>query len=231
MMEGLIPTGEPTDDTDGTLALPTPQATCMTAEGVFLSKNSSFRCIVVLSIGLKNNEGADLIDLDSDPWKSIPVTTTKPQKKDYAEEILRRYVAEDLANRVGLKRSPKPRAWDKSKMLKWLQEYPITDADEVEYVTTVVLVRKEAVERFAASKAAVKEVEDKVGGAWYGPLPMLRLIMALVDSDEMRRAYMCQNNISNARIVMDNQNSTEKRATTVWELLATKSSDSDDLQS
>jgi len=221
-MEGLIPAGEPTDDPDGTLALPTPQATCMTAEGVFLSKNSSFRCIVVLSVGLKNNEGADLIDLDSNPWKSIPVATTKPQKEDYAEEILRRYVAEDLANRVGLNRSPKPRAWDKSKMLKWLQEYPITDADEVEYVTTVVLVRKEAAERFAASKAAVKEVEDKVGGAWYGPVPMLRHIMALVDSDKMRRAYMCRNDISNARIVMDNQKSTEKRATTVWELLATK---------
>ena len=184
-MEGLIPAGEPTDDTDGTLALPTPQATCMTAEGVFLSKNSSFRCIVVLSVGLKKNEGADLIDLDSDPWKSIPVATTKPQKEDYAEEILRRYVAEDLANRVGLKRSHKPRVWDKSKMLKWLQEYPINDADKVEYVTTVVLVRKEAAERFAASKAAVKEVEDKVGGAWYGPLPMLHLIMALVYSDEM----------------------------------------------
>ena len=33
---------------------------------------------------------------------------------------------------------------------------------------------------------------------------------------------MCRNDISNARIVMDNQQSTEKRATTVCELLATK---------
>ena len=80
-MEGLIPTGAPTNDMDGTIALPTP------AKGVFLSKNQSFRCIVVLSVGLKNNEGADLIDLDSDLWKSIPVTTTKPQKEDYAKEI------------------------------------------------------------------------------------------------------------------------------------------------
>jgi len=46
--------------------------------------------------------------------------------------------------------------------------------------------------------------------------------MALVDSDEMRRAYTCRNDISNARIMMDNQKSTEKRAATVWELLATK---------
>jgi len=189
-MEGLIPTGAPTDDMNGTLALPTPQATCLTAEGVFLSKNQSVRCIVVLSVGLKNNEGTDLINLDSNPWKSIPVTTMKPQKEDYAKEIEQQCVAEDLANRIGLKRLPQPRRWKKPKMLKWLQEYPITYANEVKYVTTVVLVRKEAAERFAASKAAVKEVEDKVGGAWDGPLPMLRLIMALVDSDEMRRAYI-----------------------------------------
>jgi hypothetical protein len=31
MMEGLIPTGAPTHDMDGTLALPTPQSACMTA--------------------------------------------------------------------------------------------------------------------------------------------------------------------------------------------------------
>ena len=38
-MEGLIPTGAPTNDMDGTLALPTPQAMSLTAEGVFLSNN------------------------------------------------------------------------------------------------------------------------------------------------------------------------------------------------
>jgi len=28
---------------------------------------------------------------------------------------------------IGLKRLPQPRRWKKPKMLKWLQEYPITD--------------------------------------------------------------------------------------------------------
>ena len=51
---------------------------------------------------------------------------------------------------------------------------------------------------------------------------MLRLIMALVESDAMRRVHMCRNDISNARIVLDNQMSTEKRASTVWEQLAAK---------
>ena len=95
----------------------------------------------------------------------------------------------------------------------------------------MVSVRRVAAEQIAASRAAVKGVEDNIGGAWYGPLPMLRLIMALVDSDEMRRAYMCRNNIANARIVMDNQKSTEKRATTVEEQMSTVESKIQQLKS
>jgi hypothetical protein len=55
---------------------------------------------------------------------------------------------------------------------------------------------------------------------WHGPLPMIRLMMALVHSDKIRSAYMKRNDISNERIVLDNQKSVEKRATTVWELLS-----------
>ncbi len=44
--------------------------------------------------------------------------------------------------------------------------------------------------------------------------------MAVVHSDEIRSAYMKQNDISNERIVLDSQKSVEKRATTVWELLS-----------
>jgi hypothetical protein len=49
---------------------------------------------------------------------------------------------------------------------------------------------------------------------------MLHLIMALVHSDEIRSAYMKRNDISNEKIVLDNQKSVEKRAITVWELLS-----------
>jgi hypothetical protein len=49
--------------------------------------------------------------------------------------------------------------------------------------------------------------------------------MALVDSDEIRHAYTTRNDISNERIVLDNQKSTEKRAKTVWELVADKWND------
>jgi hypothetical protein len=49
---------------------------------------------------------------------------------------------------------------------------------------------------------------------------MLCLIMALVHSDEIRSAFMKRNDISNEKIVLDNQKSVEKRGTTVWELFS-----------
>ncbi len=60
---------------------------------VFLSQNSSLSSLIVLSVGLKNDDGANLVDLEIDPWKSLPANSTKPQKEDYADKICQHYVA------------------------------------------------------------------------------------------------------------------------------------------
>jgi hypothetical protein len=51
------------------------------AERVFLSKNSSLRSLLFLSLSLKNDDGVDLVDLAMDPWKSLPPNSTKPQRR------------------------------------------------------------------------------------------------------------------------------------------------------
>jgi hypothetical protein len=43
---------------------------------------------------MKNVYSVDLIDLEVDPWKSLPTNTTNPQKEDYMEEISWHYEAE-----------------------------------------------------------------------------------------------------------------------------------------
>jgi hypothetical protein len=80
------------------------------AECVFLSKNSSLRSLIVVSVGLKNDDGINLIDLEIDPWKSLPANSSKPQKEDYADKICRRYVVENLRGTVNMKREPKSKA-------------------------------------------------------------------------------------------------------------------------
>jgi hypothetical protein len=119
-----------------------------------------------------------------------------------------------------MKREPKPKQWDRTKMLTWLQEHPITDPVDVQFIKDTVKSRREATDRISATRLLEKDASDKAGQAWYGPIPMLRLIMAIIHSDKIRSAFMKQNDISNERIVLDNQKSVEKRQTTVWELLS-----------
>jgi hypothetical protein len=80
--------------------------------------------------------------------------------------------------------------------------------------------RREAADRIHAVWPLEKDTIDKADEAWYGPLPMLHLIIALVQLDKIRSAYLKRNDNSNERIALDNQKSVEKRATTVWELMS-----------
>ncbi|KAL3786770.1 hypothetical protein ACHAW5_002971 [Stephanodiscus triporus] len=93
-----------------TIAAPPPK----NAVSAFLEKNSSIRSLIVLSIGIKDDNGAALIDLDADPRTSLP-SSMRPQWEDLAEEILRQYVSENLSDRPEMKREPKPKQWDKRK--------------------------------------------------------------------------------------------------------------------
>jgi hypothetical protein len=183
------------------------------AKHVLLLKNSSLRSLIVLSVGLKNNDGINLVDLAIDPWKSLSTNSTKPRKEDYADEICRRYVVENLQDTVDMKREPMPKQWDRTKMLTWLQEHPIMNPVDVKFIKDTMKSRREAAAWISAVRLLEKDVSDKAGQAWYGPIPMLRLIMALVHSDEIRSAFMKRNDISNERIVLVNQKSVEKRET------------------
>jgi hypothetical protein len=90
--------------------------------------------LIVLSVGLKNDDGADLVDLEIDLWKSLPANSTKPQKEDYADGICLRYVAENLWVTANMKREPRPKQWDRTKMHTWLQDHPIMSPDDVQFI-------------------------------------------------------------------------------------------------
>ena len=189
--------------------------TSRNAESVFISKNSSLKALAVLSAGLKNDDGTDLIDLEGEPWKSLPVTTIRPQRVDYAEEISRHYESENLSVTANMTRAPKPKQWDKTRMLSWLDNHPLSHPTDVQFLQETVQDRKQSAERVNVARQLENDTVDKAEKAWYGSLPMLRLIMALVHSDKIRSAYLKRNEISMERIALDNQKSVDKRAATV----------------
>jgi hypothetical protein len=113
-------------------------------ECVFLWKNSSLRSLIVLSVGLKNDYIVNLVRLEIDLWKSLPTNSTKRQKEGYVDKICRRYVAENLWATVNIKREPKPKQWDKTQILTWLQDHPIANPVDVQFIKNTVKSRREA---------------------------------------------------------------------------------------
>jgi hypothetical protein len=65
------------------------------------------KSLIVLTIGLKDDNGAALINLDVDPSSSLPSSTLRPQREDLAaEEIICRFVSENLSDWPGIKHKP-----------------------------------------------------------------------------------------------------------------------------
>ena len=65
---------------------------------------------------------------------------------------------------------------------------------------------------------------DALEGRWSGDEPMLRLIHCLIDFDHIRDLFVHRND-SMDRNTLENRNSTEKRASTCWELMSDKWND------
>ncbi len=139
------------------------------AERVFLSKNSSLRSLIVLSVALKNDDGINLVDLAHiDPWKSLLTNSIKPQKEDYADKICRRFVVENQRDTANMKREPKPKQLDRTKMLTWLQEHPITDPVDVQFIRDTMKSRRDAADWISVARLLEKGTFDKAGQAHYG---------------------------------------------------------------
>ena len=73
----------------------------------------------------------------------------------------------------------KPKQWDKMRMLTWLDDHPISQPTDVQFIHDMVQDRKQVAERV---RQLENDTVDKAEKAWYGSLPMLHLIMALVHS-------------------------------------------------
>ena len=78
----------------------------------------------------------------------------------------------------------------------------------------------------AMEKQAQEESEWLRGGAnWVGKYQMLWLIHALVDHDDIKRAFHTHHNDNGGCMAVKNRNKTETRAASVWQLIADKCND------
>ncbi len=63
------------------------------------------------------------------------------------------------------------------------------------------------------------------GKKWQGKYPMLRMMHALVDHDEIKRAYLARQDLPSGQIAVENRNTPAAMAQNVWHLILNKWSD------
>lgn len=198
-------------------------------EKYFLESDRTILSLVLLSIGLCEADGSTLLDPKTLPWKNMNSTLIKPKADDLKAECTRRWHA--FIRRDRMAKEPSNKYWDKKKLLKYLCEHPICAADEVAFLKAEISKRKKAAEeatKEAASEKSALEAADAAANkfkSWTGKLPYLRLIHAIVDDEEIKRAYIHRNDIPSGRMSIENRNTAEAKAANVWQRVADKWND------
>jgi hypothetical protein len=173
-----------------------------------------------MAIGLNNEDGTLMFNGEDEPWSSmLKVVEWKPTMESLVEEIIRRWNAYNWKDH-GIKKEPPPKRWGVKTAMDWLEAHPINwMADgvsvecelDVKFVEEEIAVRKLQLEEAQLSKAAQNA---QLEGRWVGNIPALRLIHALIEHDDIKRAYLTRLD-SLSRAALENRNSTENRDPTV----------------
>jgi len=120
------------------------------------------------------------------------------------------------------KATPRPKQWSLSKVQKWLEENPIGTGFGREFLFVAVDERLVMVEK-AAKKT--EEETSLFNKRWIGKEPILRLIHALLDDDNIKRAYLVRLDVLSDRMVIENRNTPESKAASVWAMMSQKWND------
>ena len=98
----------------------------------------------------------------------------------------------------------------------------MTDDGERAFLLDAVNERIGASAKAEAEKAVVLALFNK---RWVGNKPILRLIHALIDNDEIKHAYLERFDVPSDRMVIKNRNTPETRAACCWAMMAAKWND------
>ncbi len=213
-----------TDPETPTLPAASPSRQLSYAEQNYIDKNQCMKSLVVMCRGLLDEDGKQLLDPTSDPWKFFkPAATVKPLADDYKQEIERRwnhYIKDSPSGSVAS--APRPKAWPMNRTLKYLDDNPIPAQDDVAFLKETVLLRRlQAYKTFDYQRAEKEKLEK----GWTGKYPFLRLIHCIIDDDEIKRAFLHRNDVDSTRMTVENRNSVARRQKTVWELVSEKWND------
>ena len=91
-VQGLADAVQNSQDDEDYSALTSPSSTgerISEANRVYLTHDNSKKQLYLLCVGLKDDAGVALFDIEMTPWKSLKKRDIKPTRAEYAKEVLR----------------------------------------------------------------------------------------------------------------------------------------------
>ncbi|CAB9501760.1 unknown protein [Seminavis robusta] len=174
--------------------------------------------LMAMAIGLTTKEGRQLGNTDEEPYASMKFRKkVVPTSALLIQEIKRRCMAANT-------KQPACKNWDKKKLVKWMQLYPLTEERDVKYVIEQEQKLFDLSTRMNEERAS----EKKQGGhgAWAYPEPWIRVYECIL-SEEVRDLFVKSTQV-HSRDELDARNSSE-RPETIWEAAARLYNDSDNV--
>ena len=158
-----------------------------------------------MSVGIKDKNDEPLFSLKMPPWSSLPKTSLRPRNTDFVIEIDRRAALYDI------RPTPRPRNWSRKSTAEWLEHNPVRDQQDIEFLRTEVSRLCGICERAAQQSRSSSGILMLSGGSaaggrnWRGPVPYLRVIMALTQ-DNVKSLFLTRANVR-TRQELDGRNS------------------------
>ena len=142
------------------ISCPTNESSSITAsEQFYVSRGRSLKALAILCQGLLDDDGALLFDPKVMPWSAADkVSSVKPNAADLKEEVKRRA---SMNPKIVI--APRPSAWTLQRLTEWLNEHPISGADDVAFIKKTVIERV-TTEENAAKEKGRKNKNLLVGG-------------------------------------------------------------------
>ena len=201
-------TPEGVDGTGGTSSTPQPEfgsTHCSSVcKKVYVDSGNDKTVLYVLSIGVEH-DNEPLFSLEQEPWSTLSKNALRPPKNtDLAKEVRRRATASTVRS------APRPSNWTRNQMIEWLEEHPVSDPMDVQFLTFEVLRLQEVSMRMHQEQQQFLTMEGVSGaiargGNWRGLVPYLRVIMTLT-RDDVKSLFLSRGNCL-SRTQLDARNS------------------------
>ena len=100
-------------------------------ETEFVQNSNSIKLLNSMCVGIKDDKGNAIFDLDDSKYKKLNKREIKPSKGDYATEVERRM-------KLYSHDPVRPKNWSMPQCLKWLNDHPIVGEHDVAFMRRAV---------------------------------------------------------------------------------------------